>query len=84
MVQGAMAWLAGVLIFHQLADPPERLWALGLVIVLPLALLPRIRLPALVAAGFFWTLALTDPGFPRQLPTALEGQDLTVVGWVAS
>ena len=85
MYSAVIAFLAGNLTFPLLADPPDRWWGLGLVAVAPaLVLAPRLRLPAWGLAGFLWTLTWTWPGFPLQLPQALETADLRVEGWVAS
>ena len=80
---GALAFLAGLLVFHTLAELPDRRWGWGLLAVLPvLRYVPWLRLPAWGLAGFLWALLGSEPSFPTQLPPALESVDLRVSGWV--
>lgn len=85
LVLGAIAFLCGILIFHTLAELPDRRWGLlGLPILVLGAYLPRLRLLGLATLGFLWALASTGAGLPIQLPSNLESEDLWVEGWVAS
>ncbi|MDG4594196.1 MAG: DNA internalization-related competence protein ComEC/Rec2 [Candidatus Contendobacter sp.] len=78
----AVAFLAGILFLQTLPELPTRVWALALPIVLALAFVPVLRLPAWGAAGFLWALLLAPP-LPV-LPAELEGAELWVEGWTAS
>ena len=80
---GAIAFLIGVLLLHAQPELPSRNWALALpAVLLAMALLPRLRLPAWGAAGFLYALLLAPP--PMALPAALEGAELWVEGWIAT
>ncbi|MFO1423868.1 MAG: DNA internalization-related competence protein ComEC/Rec2 [Candidatus Competibacteraceae bacterium] len=78
----AVAFLAGILFLQTLPELPTRAWALALPLVLALAFVPVLRLPAWGAAGFLWALLLAPP-FPV-LPAELESAELWVEGWIAS
>jgi competence protein ComEC len=79
----AVALLAGILVFQALPELPSRNWALALpVVLLALAFVPCLRLPAWGVAGFLWALLLAPP-IPV-LPAELEGAELWVEGWIAS
>jgi competence protein ComEC len=80
---GAIAFLVGILILQAVPVLPARDWILALpVVLLALAFVPPLRLPAWGAAGFLWALLLAPP--PMGLPEELEGVDLQVEGWIAS
>ncbi len=80
---GAVVFLVGILCFQALPELPARGWTLALpVVLLALAFVPRLRLPAWGAAGFLWALLLAPPS--AVLPAELEGVDLWVEGWIAS
>jgi competence protein ComEC len=81
---GVLAFLAGMLVFHTLAELPDRRWGWLLpgVLVL-LRYVPCLRLPAWGLAGLLWALLRSEP-LLTQLPPELESVDLQVVGWVAS
>ena len=80
---GALAFLAGILLLHQMPELPARSWAVALpVIILALIFIPRWRLPAWGLTGFLWALLLAAP--PSALPVALEGEDLWIEGWIAT
>ncbi|MFO1433528.1 MAG: DNA internalization-related competence protein ComEC/Rec2 [Candidatus Competibacteraceae bacterium] len=82
---GALALLCGMLLFHSLAEAPDRHWIWALPGVLALGYyLPCLRLPAWGLAGFLWALWRSEPLLLSQLPSELEGADLRVSGWVAS
>lgn len=82
---GTLAFLAGVMVFQTLPEIPSPWWYAAL---LPAALLAyrisAVRLPALVVAGFLWTMWRADLIVSTGLPTELEGKDVTVTGFVAS
>ena len=79
---GIIAFLCGNLILLGLNELPDRLWGWwGLAAALSLFVIPHLRLLAWASAGFFWaSLSVTPAQF--QLPSALEGIDLRVTGWV--
>lgn len=80
---GAIAFLLGILALQALPELPARRWTLALPgILLILAFIPRLRLPAWGATGFFWALLLAPP--PDGLPATLEGAEVTLEGWIAA
>jgi competence protein ComEC len=80
---GAAAFLVGILILQSSLELPASGWSLALpVVLLTLAFVPPLRLPAWGMAGFLWALLLAPP--PVLLPAELEGVDLRVEGWIAS
>ena len=80
---GAIAFLLGILGLQVLPELPPRFWVLGLPGALAvLVFMPRWRLPAWIVAGFLWALWLAPP--PALFPSALEGVDLWVEGWIAT
>ncbi len=82
---GVLAFLAGIALFHTLAELPDRRWTWALPGVLAaLRYLPWLRLPAWGAAGLLWALLWSEPPPAAQLPVELQGVDLQAVGWVAS
>ena len=80
---GALAFLAGILLLHQMPELPARSWAAALpAIILALIFIPRLRLPAWGLAGFLWALLLAAA--PVALPAELEGAELWIEGWIAT
>ncbi len=80
---GAIAFLFGILALQTLPELPARNWTLALPgVLLILALIPRLRLPAWGAMGFLWALLLAPP--PATWPVALEGAEATLEGWIAA
>ncbi|MBL1261151.1 MAG: DNA internalization-related competence protein ComEC/Rec2 [Thiotrichaceae bacterium] len=86
----AVAFLAGILLFQQLAELPLTSlaytvgWLVLLLLVPALWLFKRLRSLLFLLIGFHWawlqaTLVLLTP-----LPPALEKQDLVIVGTIAS
>ncbi|MDX1251703.1 MAG: DNA internalization-related competence protein ComEC/Rec2 [Gammaproteobacteria bacterium] len=81
---GALAFLAGILAFQQLADVPDRRWC-WLLIPLSLAAFVRfLRFPALIACGFLWTLLHVSGSLSTTISPSLEGEDVMLEGMVAS
>ncbi|KAF0193159.1 MAG: competence protein ComEC [Gammaproteobacteria bacterium] len=82
---GTIAFLTGILLCQQLTRLPPAYWYLS---VIPLALLAyrvsAIRIPALIVVGFFWAMWRADIILSTGLPIGLEGENVTVTGWVAS
>ena len=80
---GAVSFLVGILVLQALVELPNRSWTLVLPgVLLALAFVPPLRLPAWGMAGFLWALLLAPP--PAMLPGELEGVELRVEGWIAS
>lgn len=90
MVTGTLAFLAGILLFHQSAVLPPW-WAAGAAVPL-LALAWRLRRvgrrPALVVAavtaGYLWTWGCAAPLLQSGVPPGLEGRDLWLEGVVSA
>jgi competence protein ComEC len=81
---GALAFLAGGLVFHGLAEVPDRLW-LWIWLAVPLLYFVRggrLRPAAWLLAGWLWPLLWL--GAPTPLPPDLAGQDVRITGWIAS
>lgn len=82
---GALAFLAGVTLFHTLAELPDRRWLWTAPVVLAaLGYRPWLRLPACGVAGLLWALWWSQPPPATQLPAALERIDLQADGWVSA
>ena len=80
---GAVSFLVGILLLQALPELPASGWTLALpVVLLALAFVPPLRLPAWGVAGFLWALLLAPP--PMTLPAELEGVELWVEGWIAT
>ncbi len=83
MRTGVLAFFAGVLAALQLAELPDLRLCWLLPVALGLAAASRIgRLPALLVAGFLWTVLRASLALSGALPAELEGRDLTLVGTV--
>jgi competence protein ComEC len=85
MRSGAIAFLAGVLVFFNLPELPNPWWSAAL----PAVLIASVRLPGLrpliwLGTGFFWTLFWVYLFFPPAFPEDWETVDLGAEGWVAS
>jgi competence protein ComEC len=85
----ALAFLAGVILLHQLKGLPDPRWALLLPVAVPAALAGRLRHPAWMlgawlAIGFLWTLFRADLLLSHGLSPELEGKDLLAQGTVVS
>ena len=79
----SLAFLAGIVLFFQLATLPAAAWSWLLLPSLGLLLSTRfpfpLRLVAALAAGFLWALLHTSLGYETLAPD-LEGEDLVVQG----
>ena len=82
---GAIAFFAGVLILHTLAELPSPWWGLvlpGMVAII--IYIPYLRLLAWLGAGFLWSLIWVGCAPQLQFRTEWESVDLQVKGWIAS
>jgi len=84
MVFAGIAFLAGVLLAQSVPQlpgfgPTAAIAACGTILFTTRPL----RLPALVAVGFAWTVFCAQWQLAEQLPAALEGERITVTGYVA-
>ncbi len=85
MRSGTIALLLGILFCADLAQLPNLTWAQFLPVFAFFALFGRPwRLPALFICGFLWALLRAGWALNPALPIALEGQDLSLIGTVAS
>lgn len=85
MRSGTLGLLFGIVLLSWHRELPDTLWLEFLPLALALGLLkPRWRVPALLAAGLLWALFRAALVMSSSLPPALEGQDLTVQGTIAS
>jgi competence protein ComEC len=81
----ALAFLVGACGIHCLARLPDWHGAIGLLVAAAaLALVGRFKLVAALLAGLAWTWLSAAGRIAGDLPSALEGQDLLVRGYVAS
>ncbi len=85
MRTGTLAFLLGVLLLQQFGTLPPVALALGLIALVPLALILKSpwHLPVWLLAGFLWALWIGHQLLAQGLPAALEGQDLLLEGQVA-
>lgn len=85
MRSGTIAFLIGVLVFHQLPElPPAYVrWFLPLCLILAFFCL-KCRLIMLLACGFLWAHIHAYAHFSHGLSPALEGKDVVVQGQIAS
>ena len=81
MQAGSLGFCLGVLAILALPGWPDRVWLVPILVGLVLLVLVRWRWWPWLLAGMAWTLFAVTPGH-LQLPTALEGQDLRVTGWI--
>nr|VFJ65038.1 MAG: competence protein ComEC [Candidatus Kentron sp. DK] len=82
----AIAFLSGILLLAALPDLPNPLlaWLLPGAILLALSRSSALRLVAWFGMGFTWALLRAGMGLADILPVALEGQDVTCHGVIAS
>jgi competence protein ComEC len=81
----ALAFLLGACCIHSLARLPDWHGAVGLLAAaVTLAFVGRFKLVAGLLAGLAWTWLSAAGRTAGDLPSALEGQDLLVRGYVAS
>ena len=85
MLRTALSALVGVIALHQLPSLPRPSWAVP-ILILALLLIARRRLSGLLAclAGFAWTWWVAAATLDSRLPASLHGQDVRLVGYVAS
>jgi competence protein ComEC len=80
-----LALLVGHCGLHSLADlPPCRPWGWLLAAAILAALAVRVYVIAALLLGFAWAWGHAAARLAEDLPTALEGRDLEVFGYVAS
>jgi hypothetical protein len=81
----ALAFLLGACCIHSLERLPHWYGAIGLLVAAAaLVLVGRFKLVAGLLAGLAWTWLSAAGRVAGDLPSALEGQDLPVRGYVAS
>lgn len=84
MRTAAIAFLGGILAAQQLAALPSLYWAWLLLPALLLVLLqPRWLILAFLVGGFVWACFRADLILQQRLPSALEGRDVAIEGYVA-
>ena len=82
---GAIAFFAGVLLFHSLPQLPELSWLLLLPAAIALAWYSKYFVVLAIAwLGFCWVWWWSAGLQQLQLPSHLAGQDLQARGWVTS
>jgi competence protein ComEC len=83
MLYSALAFLAGICVFHLSAELPAATW-LWLGGCVPLVFLPRplLRAGGFAVAGFLWCWWCAGQLLDMQLPGELEGQDIRVRGQI--
>jgi competence protein ComEC len=84
MLANALSFLAGDCFMQGLPEVPAPAWGAALIVVLALAVARRWHLVISAVAGFAWAWSSAVAGLAHDLPAALEGQDLPVVGEIAS
>lgn len=88
MVAIALGFLAGHCLIHGLPKLPALAWWAALVLALAILLVGRHRATARIGIAFLlgisWAWGHAALRLADDLPTTLEGQDVTVRGWVAS
>lgn len=88
MIAAALAFALGCLACQYLPELPGRSVALGLLAMAALLGVDTLRrrwliLPALLFAGFGWSVLLAEDRMAMRLAAVLEGQDLEVIGRIA-
>lgn len=79
-----LCFVTGTAAFQLLPFLPDPYWFL-LVMLLPVAwIYARLRPPAALLAGLFWSFAHAGIQFSALLPSSLEGKDLTLTGVISS
>ena len=85
MILSALAFLAGIIVLHQLAVLPDLYWLILGILILPFAYYkPRYRILAWIAAGFCWAWLQSSWVYQHSLPPAFESTQLRVTGEVVS
>lgn len=83
MLAGIAAFTVGIVASLWLAELPALAWSSLLLILLPAAVfLPWLRLPALLACGFFWAVLRADLVLQHEVSPAYEGEDVIATGVV--
>jgi competence protein ComEC len=84
MARIAVAFLLGMCCIHSLSALPAAPWWIPLLIAMIAAGIARATPPCAFLAGIAWAWGAAAARLADDLPTALEGQDLVVSGYVAS
>src|SRR5690242_13914391 len=80
----ALAWAAGAALLQlQAALPPLALAWIVLALAAAALRWKMLRVPAALAAGFFWAAACAEWRMSDWLSAELEGRDIAVVGVVS-
>lgn len=84
MFASALGFLAGNCIVQGLPELPAPAWGLALLVLLVAAAVRRWRVVLCAVAGFAWAWGAATATLAHDLPAVLEGEDLQVVGDIAS
>lgn len=84
MIANALAFLAGDCLVQGLPELPAAAWGGALLVLLIAAVACRWRMLVCAVAGFAWAWGWAAYALAHDLPAALEGEDLQVVGHIAS
>ena len=84
MVVNALGFLVGDCLMQGLPEVPAPAWGGVFLVVLALAVARRSGVVISMVAGFAWAWSSAVAGLAHDLPAALEGEDLQVVGEIAS
>jgi competence protein ComEC len=79
-----IAFLVGVCCVHSLAALPGAMWAAALLVAFVIAVIARAQLLCVLLLGFSWAWLHAAARLAGDLPAALEGEDLRLIGAVAS
>ncbi len=83
MLAGIAAFTVGIASTLWLPELPSLAWAGLLLILLPVTVFhPWLRLPVLVACGFFWAVLRADLVLQQGVSAAYEGEDVIATGVV--